>query len=430
VSGAGWQPTAALLRVTVVPGALLLTAVLLRRVDLLAVAAPLALAAVPLVRRPAGRPAAELTISEDQPGEGAVVQATVRVADAAGAETMTAAVATPQWVRPAGGRRLAGVVPVGDDGAAALTVDLRADRWGRSAVGPGLVTLSAAGGLLRCGPLPLREQQVAVVPLAARFRGATQVPRARGNVGVHRSPRLGDGTELSGIRPFAPGDRLRRINWRVSLRTGELQVNATTTERDADVLLLLDARYDAGTSTGVDGSASGIDRAVRATAALAEFYLGLGDRVGLVAYTATARQQPARAGRGQLARLLQALLDVAPPSRVGGEPALPEPAGLDPRALVLVISPLVGRHVFERTAALARAGHTVVAVDTLPENPAGEAPDAWSRPVFRLWRLERDVRISQLRGLGVPVARWQGPGSLDSVLADLSRVAARGGRSR
>jgi uncharacterized protein (DUF58 family) len=429
VDGPAWQPTAALLRVTVMPGALLMAAVLLRRIDLLALAAPLALAAVPLVRRPAGAPSAELTISGDQPAEGATLQATVQAAGAAGAETMTAAVATAQWVRPARGRRLAGVVPV-DDGAAALTVDLRADRWGRSAVGPGLVTLSAAGGLLRCGPLPLREQQVAVVPLAARFRGATQVPQARGNVGVHRSPRLGDGTELSGIRAFAPGDRLRRINWRVSLRTGELQVNATTTERDADVLLLLDARYDAGTSTGVDGSASGIDRAVRATAALAEFYLGLGDRVGLVVYTAGARQQPARAGRGQLTRLLQALLDVAPPSRVGGEPLLPEPAGLDPRALVLVISPLVGRHVFERTAALARAGHTVVAVDTLPDDPVGEATDAWSGPVFRLWRLERDVRISQLRGLGVPVVRWRGPGSLDSVLADLARVAARGGRSR
>jgi uncharacterized protein (DUF58 family) len=311
-----------------------------------------------------------------------------------------------------------------------LTVGLRADRWGRSTVGPGLVTLSAAGGLLRCGPLPLRERAVAVLPLAARFRGATVVPRARGNVGVHRSPRLGDGTELSGIRAFAPGDRLRRINWRVSLRTGELQVNATTTDRDADVLLLLDARYDAGTSTGVDGAASGIDRAVRATAALAEFYLGLGDRVGLVVATATARHRPARAGRAQLLQLLHALLDVVPPARAGGEPPLPEPPGLDPRALVLVISPLVGRQVFERTAALARAGHTVIAVDTLPDDPVGGAADEWSGPAFRLWRLEREVRLTQLRGLGVPVARWQGPGSLDAVLADLARAAARGGRSR
>ena len=38
-------------------------------------------------------------------------------------------------------------------------------------------------------------------------------PRSSGLVGVHRSPRPGDGTELRDIRAFQPGDRLRRVDW-------------------------------------------------------------------------------------------------------------------------------------------------------------------------------------------------------------------------
>jgi len=430
VRPSGWRPTAAVLRVTVLPAAIALVAVLGHRPDLLAVAAPLALALLPLLlRRPAGVPELRLEFDEETVGEGAPVAGRLVLSGAAGAETLAAAVATPDWVRPAGDRRVTAAIPVEPDGTAVLDLDLRARRWGRSEVGPAVVTLSAAGGLLRWGPAAVPARRLAVLPLTEKYRGAELMPRARGNVGVHASRRLGDGMELTGIRPFAPGDRMRRINWRISLRTGELHVNATTTERDADVVLLLDARYDAGRSGGIDGSASGVDVAVRATAALAAFYLGTGDRVGLVTYAGGIRQLPATAGRAQLHRLLQSLLDVSGPRQARSEPPLPEPVGVDPRALVLVVSPLVGRRVFDRAAALARTGHSVIAVDTLPDRLGDDAADAWTGPVLRLWRLERATRITQLRDLGVPVVPWRGSGSLDAVLVDLAR-ATRSGRPR
>jgi uncharacterized protein (DUF58 family) len=427
VTPSGWRPTAAVLRVTVLPAAIALVAVLGHRPDLLAVAAPLALALLPLLRRPTGEPAVRLEFDEETVAEGARVPGRLVLTGAAGAETLAAAVATPDWVRPDG--RVAAAIPVEPDGTAVLDLGLRAQRWGRSEVGPAVVTLSGAGGLLRCGPLTVPPRRLAVLPLTEKYRGAELMPRARGNVGVHASRRLGDGMELTGIRPFAPGDRMRRINWRISLRTGELHVNATTTERDADVMLLLDARYDAGRSGGIDGSASGVDVAVRATAALAAFYLGTGDRVGLVTYAGGIRQLPATAGRAQLHRLLQSLLDVSGPRQAKSEPPLPEPVGVDPRALVLVVSPLVGRRVFDQAAALARAGHSVIAVDTLPDRLGTEEVDAWSGPALRLWRLERATRITQLRDLGVPVVPWRGSGSLDGVLVDLAR-AAQSGRPR
>jgi uncharacterized protein (DUF58 family) len=332
-------------------------------------------------------------------------------------------------VRPRSGHRLAALAaPDGD--RAALTFDLVAARWGRAELGPAVVSASAAGGLLRWGPQVLPARRLRVSPLAEPHRGATLVPRARTGLGLHRSPRRGESSELNGVRAFAAGDRMRRVNWRVSLRSGELHVNATTSERDADVLVVLDARYDAGVSGGLAGRASGVDTAVRATAALSEFYLGLGDRVGLLAYSAQLRQLPARAGRGQLQAVLATLLDVRAPRLGGVEPAMPDPLGIDPRALVLVVSPLVGTRVFDRAAALGRAGHTVVVLDTLPDDAGPAEVTAWTAPALRLWRLERSTRTLQLRSLGVPVVPWRGASSLDRTLLEVSRAAARTGGPR
>jgi len=424
-----WQPTAALMRVTVLPAAIALLAVLARRPEILLLAAPLALSAVPLARRPAPQPLAELVLPERTVNEDAQTRAVLTIAGAAGVQTVVHTLATPDWVRPPDGSRVEVVLrPDGSD-RVAFRLSLSARRWGYSAVGPGTVTLSACAGLLRLDQ-DIAESRVRVLPISARYSGTQVLPHARGAVGLHRSTRTGDGSELIGIRRFAPGDRIRRINWRTSLRSNELHVNATATDRDAVVQILLDARYDAGVSGGVGGQASGIDRAVRASAAMAAFYLGLGDRVGLVTYAGQARVLSARAGRGQWERVIAGLLETSAPRLPGAEPAMNIPPNLDPRALILLVSPLVGRLVFTQAAALARGGHSVVVVDTLPDEALPTNAEPWTAPVNELWRLERAIRIRQLTELGLPVVPWQGNGSLDAVLRDLARAATRAGVRR
>src|SRR5213078_2747990 len=120
---------------------------------------------------------------------------------------------------------------------------------------------------------------IKVFPVTDPFSAEDSMPRAAGLVGVHHSRRPGEGGELAGVRVFAPGDRLRRIDWRVSLRTRSLHVAATLSDRDAEVLLLLDVLGEAGVSGGVRGTASVLDTTVRAAAAIAEHYLHRGDRV-------------------------------------------------------------------------------------------------------------------------------------------------------
>jgi len=418
------MPTAALFRAVAAATSLGLLAVLFRRPDLLYLAGPLVLATVVgLLRRPPGRPQARLMLSTDVPTEGDELSAAVTVL-APGADVVSVVLAGGRWVAPTSGGPGGYAVRPTPGEPAEVEVALTVRRWGRHRVGPALVTALAADGLLRWGPHEVESRPLRVLPRSDPFRGASDVPQARGAVGVHRSARPGEGAELSGIRPFAPGDRLRRINWRVSLRTDQLHVNATVAERDAEVVLLLDGRYDAGHSGGIDGRASGIDVTVRAAAALARFYLRLGDRVGLIAQSERVLTLPSATGRRQLTRLLDALLDLHPPSRRGSEPELLDPHGLDPRALVVLLSPMVGRTVYERAAALFRRGHPLVVVDTLPADAAPAEETEWTGLALRLWRLQRATRLHRLAELGVPIVPWRGEGSLDLVLRDLARAGS------
>jgi hypothetical protein len=49
--------------------------------------------------------------------------------------------------------------------------------------------------------------------------------------------------------------------------------------------------------------------------------------------------------------------------------------------------------------------------------------EPWRSIAQRLWVLERENTIGQLREHGVPVVPWGGTGSLDQVLRDVARLA-------
>jgi uncharacterized protein (DUF58 family) len=217
---------------------------------------------------------------------------------------------------------------------------------------------------------------------------------------------------------------LRRIDWRVSLRTERLHVAATLSDRDAEVVLLIDLLADAGRSEGINGAASVLDRAVRASAAIAEHYLHLGDRVSLIEYGASARRLRPASGRRQYLTVLEWLLDVDPSPIARERGGAQLAASISADALVVVLTPLLDARSASMLAGLARAGRFVVAVDTLPSGVDVPGGGPWSGVAFRLWRLERENTIGQLREHGVPVVAWAGAGSLDVVLRDVARLAS------
>ena len=162
--------------------------------------------------------------------------------------------------------------------------------------------------------------------------------------------RKGEGTEFADLRPFAYGDRMRRINWRASARRGELWVNEQHPERNMDVVLFLDSFADVRR-----GSASSLDFAVRAAATLAGRYIRRRDRVGLVSFGGYVRWLAPGSGMAQAYRIVDALLDTEITLSYAWKAIDVVPARtLPPQALVIALTPAAGRAVRARAAAPAR----------------------------------------------------------------------------
>jgi uncharacterized protein (DUF58 family) len=269
----------------------------------------------------------------------------------------------------------------------------------------------------------LPELTVTTLPVPAVFDSSAPAPHPRGVVGTNRSARPGTGREFSTIRQFQPGDRLRRIHWPVSLRTGSLHVTATYADEDAHVFLLVDAFSDLGPREGIGGRPTSLDVTVRAAGALADHFLRTGDRLTLRTVGAATMPAP-RVGSGtnHLRRVLETLARIEPASerRDDGQRAI---RGVDPLALALVLTPLIEPTMVELANTLASRGMTTVVIDTLPEHLTKSPDDPSSALAWRIRLLSRRAQVEALTGRGVPVVPWRGPGSLDRVLRDISHRA-------
>jgi uncharacterized protein (DUF58 family) len=422
-----WVPTRALGRTVLLTGLLLVLGVALGRVDLVLLAAPFAVgAAIGLRRMP--RSAPELTVDADEEHivEGGSVGAGLTVAnpDVIPYDLVVVRTRTSPWLELRDADRPFAIT-VATDGWTAVELPGEATRWGRHEVGPAAARVAACGGLLACRPVVTPARRVRVYPETEPFAATEAMPAAAGLVGNHRSRRPGEGGELAGVRPFAPGDRLRRIDWRVSLRTRDLHVASTLSDRDAEVLLLLDVLGEAGASGGVKGRASVLDTTVRAAAAIAEHYLQRGDRVSLMEYGSSARRLRAATGRRQYLTVLEWLLDVrADTGDQGPHEHVFGAHHVSSDALVMVLTPLVDPRSADMLAGLSQSGRFTVAVDTLPAGVTPPNRSPWTPIATKLWRMERENVLGRLREHGVPVVTWAGAGSLDLVLRDVSRLAS------
>jgi len=422
-----WVPTKALGRTVLLTGLLLVLGVALGRVDLVLLGAPFAIgAAIGLRRMPRSAPELRIDADEEHIVEGGEVEAAVTVAnpDVIPYDLVVVRTRTSPWLDLEDADRPFSIT-VAPDAWTAVELPGRANRWGRHAVGPAAARVAACGGLLACRPVVVPARGVRVYPETEPFAATEAMPAAAGLVGNHRSRRPGEGGELAGVRPFAPGDRLRRIDWRVSLRTRDLHVASTLSDRDAEVLLLLDVLGEAGASGGVKGKASVLDTTVRAAAAIAEHYLQRGDRVSLAEYGSTARRLRPATGRRQYLTVLEWLLDVR--ADVGDQEPYEHVFGahnVSSDALVVVLTPLVDPRAADMLAGLVQSGRYTVAVDTLPAGVEPPQRSQWTPLATRLWRMERENVLGRLREHGVPVVTWAGAGSLDLVLRDVARLAS------
>ena len=419
----GWESTPALSRALLVGALLMGGSVLFGEPVLMVLAAPMVvLAALGMVHRPSSTPVVRASLDHVSLYEGQGTRSRLDVTSADGVEHVTRISAQAPYVamHPASGR-VSGLVR---DGVPVLEVSPR--RWGRRTLGEERVALTSPWAGYRWGPVLEHGSELSVLPSSAPFVSAAEAPQPLGLVGSNRSRRTGEGAEFAGIRPFHAGDRIRRVNWRVSLRSGELHVITSPAEEDSGVLLVVDALADFGRSGGVDGAASSLDVTMRAASALAEHFVRKGDRVALRVVSGQGAQVGSGAGRRHLRRILGRLAAVRP-ARLrddeGGRLNLRTTGG----TVVIVLSPLLSDVIGTATATLQRRGLPVLVVDTLPDEVGGLSPEGTDTFVadlaWRLRRTEREQFLTALAREGCPVVVWRGPGTLDDVLHRLARRA-------
>ncbi|HSF05221.1 MAG TPA: DUF58 domain-containing protein [Methylomirabilota bacterium] len=266
-------------------------------------------------------------------------------------------------------------------------------------------------------------QTVAVYPHITPIRQLPHPLRTQTFVGNYVSPAQGEGIEPGDIRPFAPGDHVRHVNWRATLRLGTLHVTRHHREQNADVVLLLDSLSDVGADGGTV-----VDVAARGAAALAAAYLARKDRVGLIEYGGLLRWVKPGSGRAQLQRLLDTLLHASVIfTYVTRELDLIPPRILPPQALVLALSPLLDARFLRVLTDLAARGFDLVVIAVSPVTAARAV--ASRSPVAdiaaRLWALERRAQLDEYRRRGLTIVEWDGVRPLDAVLATLRRPRHR-----
>lgn len=419
-TGRPWRPSPAHFRAVTV-GVLGVAAALLFRVPaLLVLATPFAFVTVwSTATRPALEPAITGRLAPGTVREGEATAWTGTLTDIAGVDLVVVFAPERTWLetRPPSGV-VATAVSRGDTSATSI-VAMRSTHWGHHDVGPINIVAVSSWGAFRSKALDVGHR-VSTLPLPEMFDAAPSRFRADGLVGLNRSVTPGDGSEFAGLRPFQTGDRLRRINWRRSLRSNELHVTATYADQDSHVALFIDALDDFGVSGGIDGASSSLDTTVRAAGAIAEHFLLRGDRVSLrVLGSRRAADVPAASGSGHLRRILDVLASIEHDAfRLG--PVRGTGQAVPHGALAIMLSPLISPIALQRATSIASHGISVAVIDTLPDDVHVD-DDPTTELAWRIRLLERRREVRTVQQVGVPVVAWRGPGSLDPFLREVVR---------
>jgi uncharacterized protein (DUF58 family) len=398
----------------VLAGLGLLGGLTLGRPELVAIAAPFALfvgLGLVLARAPSIRTQAEIERERQLEGRHVDLFVELSAEQTVGrlellldlADGLVAEAPNPMLIRLARGERRE------------LEVPLLCSHWGTYQVGRVVWRVQDAFGLLvyegRAGePLWLKVYprgdtvQRLLRPLETQAFSGNQVARNRG-----------EGIEFADLRPFTPGDRIRRVNWRATARRGEPWINELHPERNADVVLFLDTfaearRDDLGT----------LDVGVRAAAALAALYLREKDRVGVVSFGGVLNWLTVTSGTTQLYRIVDSLLDAEIVlSYAWKDLDVIPPRTLPPRALVIALSPLLDERAVGALVDLRARGFDLAVVELSPFPFVPEGETETKRLAYRLWRLRRNALRSKYAALGVPIVEWHEGVPMEAVVEEV-----------
>jgi uncharacterized protein (DUF58 family) len=406
---------------------LLLSALGLRRPELVAMAAPLGLLLIlGISRTSAPELTARAELSDLRAVETDEVELTLTLESPLRIAQLDLRTLLPPGMEPLDDRPLSRMA-VEADVPFVVRRRYRCSRWGGYVLGVENAVVRDRAGLFAYTPslparLPLR-----VYPAADRIRARPSPRRTQLSVGSDVARTKGDGIERAEVRPFVPGDRVRSMNWRTTARRGSPYVNEHHPERNADVVLFIDSFGD-DQGWGPDP----LDQVVHGAAAIAHAYLERRDRVGVVGFGGVLRWVLPAAGRVQEHRIIDSLIDTRIVASVAWRDVDVIPSRtLPPRALVLALTPLIDTRTVAALANLRARGFDLAVIEIAPEPHLPPPDDDIDRLARRFWALRREQVRAHYAAVGVQVVEWRREQPVEAVLAHLrearrwSRVASR-----
>jgi uncharacterized protein (DUF58 family) len=406
--------TAKLRAYPVVAGLGLIGALVLGRPELAALAAPFAVfvaVGLALSHRPEVRVIAELDRERQLEGRDALVELEVRSPRPVSRLELLLDL-PPGLEAQAPNPRL---IRLGLGEPPSFEIPLRCSHWGAYEVGRVLCRARDSFGLVSFEGSAGEPSRLKVYPRGETLERLLRPIETQAFSGNLVARTRGEGIEFADLRPFTPGDRVRRVNWRATARRGVPWVNEAHPERNSDVVLFLDTfaearRADTGT----------LDLGVRAAAALAAHYLKEKDRVGLVTFGGVLNWLTASGGPTQLYRIVDSLLDAEIALSYAWKDLDVIPARtLPPRALVIALSPLLDDRAVGALLDLRARGFDLAVLELSPFPFVEEGPTETEKLAYRLWRLRRDGLRSRYAARGIAVAEWREGVPMEAVMEEV-----------
>jgi uncharacterized protein (DUF58 family) len=207
------------------------------------------------------------------------------------------------------------------------------------------------------GPTPEALLRALDLTVGRRIRGLLP--------GEYRAHDLGGGTELAQVRPYEPGDDVRRMDWNVTARTSVPHVRVHVPERALTAWLLLDVSPSMTFGTADRRKA---DVAEGVAVAIGHLATQRGNRLGIVTFGGSRdRRLPPAAGRAGLLGLILASRVETVEEGVGATSpadALRLANAAAPRGgLVVLVTDFRGPRDWRRPLAALAARHHVLAVE-------------------------------------------------------------------
>lgn len=181
------------------------------------------------------------------------------------------------------------------------------------------------------------------------------------------APKRGRGLEFADTRPYSVGDDFRHIDWKAYRRLGRLLLRLFDEEQDLPIYLFIDASQSMAPA---GQGAEKFEQALRVAAALC--YIGLAhlDRVTIMPFDATVREERSCGqGKGRIFRVFEQLEEITPGGGTNMNESFKLFAAKGRRAgLAVVISDFLDPNGYESALKVLQArGHDVYVVQMASE---------------------------------------------------------------